>query len=150
MPAATFAHVNIVAADWRRLASFYEVVCDCVAVPPPRRQDAPWLARCTGVPGAALEGVHLRLPGGGDGAPTLEIFTYSESLEAPIARANRRGLGHIAFRVSDVHATLERLLAEGGTAVGEVVQAEVEGVGSLEAVYAADPEGNIIELQRWE
>ncbi len=150
MSRCAFAHVNIVAADWRRLAEFYEQVFDCTPVPPRRRQKAPWLARCTGVEGAALEGVHLRLPGGGgESGPTLELFTYGESLEAPPARANRRGLAHLAFRVDDVTATLERVIVSGGAAVGQAVQAEVEGVGQLEVVYAVDPEGNILELQRW-
>jgi predicted enzyme related to lactoylglutathione lyase len=146
----TFAHVNIIARDWRRLAAFYEEVFGCRPVPPARSVSAPWLARCTGVRGAELEGIHLRLPGRGEDGPTLEIFQYSEVLDGPAgARANRRGLGHLAFAVEDVPAALARLGAAGGAAVGEVVQTEVAGVGRLEVVYAADPEGNLVELQRW-
>jgi catechol-2,3-dioxygenase len=33
--------------------------------------------------------------------------------------------------------------------VGDVVVTKVKGVGSLRAVYARDPEGNIVELQKW-
>ena len=51
--------------------------------------------------------------------------------------------------MDDVPATLERLLAAGGSVAGELVETDVPGAGHLEAVYARDPEGNIVELQRW-
>lgn len=62
---------------------------------------------------------------------------------------NRYGLGHLAFRVEDVAATLAAVVAAGGGAAGDVSTAEVDGVGTLEFVYARDPEGNVLELQRW-
>ena len=34
--------------------------------------------------------------------------------------------------------------------MGELVRVVVPGAGRLKFVYAADPEGNIIELQKWE
>jgi len=41
------------------------------------------------------------------------------------------------------------VIAGGGGTVGEIATAEVKGVGLLHVVYARDPEGNIVELQRW-
>ncbi len=41
-------------------------------------------------------------------------------------------------------------VAHGGCAVGKVVKHNVNGAGVLTFIYAADPEGNIIELQNWE
>jgi catechol 2,3-dioxygenase-like lactoylglutathione lyase family enzyme len=145
-----YAHTNLIARDWRRLAAFYEEVFECTPVPPERRQSGEWLERGTGVAGARLEGVHLRLPGYGEGAPTLEIYSYSEPADRPPPVANRLGFGHIAFEVEDVGATLDRVSEHGGSAVGEVVTAEVSGRGHITFVYVADPEGNLIELQRWE
>ena len=74
---ATYGHTNLIARDWRTLAAFYERVFGCVPVPPVRDLEGDALERGTGVPGARLQGVHLRLPGCGDAGPTLEIFTYS-------------------------------------------------------------------------
>lgn len=145
-----YVHTNLIARDWRRLAEFYEAVFGCTRVPPERRQSGEWLARGTGVPGARLEGVHLKLPGYGEEAPTLEIYSYAEPVDSPAPVANRLGFGHIAFEVQDVGATLDRVRGYGGTAVGETVTAEVPGRGRITFVYAADPEGNLIELQRWE
>jgi len=45
--------------------------------------------------------------------------------------------------------TLNRLIEHGGKPLGEVVTREYEGIGTLTVVYAADPEGNFIEIQNW-
>jgi predicted enzyme related to lactoylglutathione lyase len=91
----------------------------------------------------------LLLPGFGEGGPTLEIFSYDETLKHAGIAANRRGFGHIAFQVDDVDAALAKVLAHGGSQYGEVVRGEVPGAGPITWVYAQDPEGNIIELQKW-
>jgi catechol 2,3-dioxygenase-like lactoylglutathione lyase family enzyme len=139
-------HTNIVATDWQKLVRFYEDVFGCIAVPPERKLSGDWLAQGTGVQGAALEGVHLRLPGYEEG-PTLEIFSYAHMKEKLPPAANRLGLGHLAFSVDDVSAVLERVIANGGQALGEVVQKYIPEVGTITFVYACDPEGNIIEIQ---
>ena len=146
---AVFTHVNICAADWRRLSRFYREVFGCVSVPPERDLAGPWLEAATGVPGAHLRGEHLRLPGCGPDGPTLEIFSYDRTLEKPEAAANRFGLGHVAFEVPDVAACLERVIATGGRSIGSAASVPVPGKGVVTFVYAADPEGNILELQSW-
>ena len=78
-----YVHTNLIARDWRRLADFYESVFGCVLVPPERDYSGPVLEAGTGVSGAALRGVHLRLPGGGADGPTLEIYSYSHEAEGP-------------------------------------------------------------------
>jgi predicted enzyme related to lactoylglutathione lyase len=145
-----YVHTNLIAHAWRRLAEFYEEVFGCTRVPPERRQSGAWLERGTGVPGARLEGVHLRLPGYGEEGPTLEIYSYADFVDCPPPVANRLGFGHIAFEVEDVGATLDRVRGHGGSAVGEMVTADVAGRGRITFVYAADPEANLLELQRWE
>ncbi|MBE9506394.1 MAG: VOC family protein [Chloroflexi bacterium] len=146
---ARYTHTNIVARDWRRLAGFYQHVFGCVPVPPERHLEGEWLATATGVAGAALSGMHLKLPGYGDEGPTLEIFEYSSVLSSLPTAANRQGLGHIAFSVDDVSAALSAVVANGGRTIGDVVERSIAGVGVLTFTYAADPEGNMIELQHW-
>jgi len=90
---ARYVHTNLVARDWKALAAFYERVFGCQPVPPERNFSGPGLEAGTGLPGAALQGVHLRLPGNGAGGPTLEIFSYSVQEEGPPPQVNRRGLG---------------------------------------------------------
>jgi catechol 2,3-dioxygenase-like lactoylglutathione lyase family enzyme len=144
-----FTHVNLIAQDWRRLAEFYEQVFGCTPVPPERDLEGQWLEEGTGVPGAHIRGIHLRLPGYGEGGPTVEIFQYDPEGERPAPVPNRPGWGHVAFSVEDVAVARERVVAAGGGAVGELVSVEIAGAGSITFAYVTDPEGNIIELQRW-
>lgn len=146
---ASYTHTNIVAKDWKRLAKFYEEVLGCVPLLPERDLSGEWLEDATGVPGAHIRGVHLRLPGHGPDGPTLEIFQYDAMPErAPVA-VHRQGLGHLAFAVDDVDAALEIFLAAGGGTIGKTVTLDVAGAGKVTIVYATDPEGNIVELQKW-
>jgi predicted enzyme related to lactoylglutathione lyase len=146
---ARFVHTNLIAQDWRRLAQFYERVFGCIPLPPERDLSGQWLKDATTVPGARIQGVHLRLPGVGADGPTLEILEYNRLRERPVAAINRPGLGHIAFAVDDVESARDTVLAAGGGIVGQVVSVDVPGAGTITFVYLTDPEGNIIELQRW-
>jgi catechol 2,3-dioxygenase-like lactoylglutathione lyase family enzyme len=140
-------HTNLVARDWRALASFYQRVFGCEPLPPERTLSGAWLEAATGVHGAQIRGIHLRLPGHGHSGPTLEVFQYDPQADAPEPAANRPGLGHLAFAVDDVEQAREAVLAAGGRGVGEVVSQEIPGAGTITFAYVRDPEGNIIELQ---
>jgi len=149
IPGVRFAHTNLVARDWRRLAAFYQRVLGCLPLPPERNLVEPWVQAATGVPGARIQGMHLRLPGWGEQGPTLEIFQYAPAMERPAGGLNRPGLGHLAFQVDDVDAAREAVLAAGGGLVGETVRAPIRGAGQITFVYVTDPEGNVLELQHW-
>jgi catechol 2,3-dioxygenase-like lactoylglutathione lyase family enzyme len=144
-----YKHTNLVASDWRKLAHFYQAVFKCEPVPPQRNLSGRWLDDGTGLVGAVIQGIHLRLPGGGANGPTLEIFQYRHSEPRPPPRANRKGFGHIAFEVDEVAAVLRAVITHGGGTMGKVSTHRVDGVGLLTYVYVNDPEGNIIELQHW-
>ena len=145
----TFAHVNIVTDNWRKLADFYISVFDCVALHPERDLRGDWLDKLTGITNAHFTGIHLALPGYNNNLPTLEIFQYDENEHALPAATNRKGFGHIAFKVDDVKVILEKLLLNGGTQLGELVETDVKDAGHLTVVYAQDIDGNIIEIQNW-
>ncbi|MEM9671051.1 MAG: VOC family protein [Cyclobacteriaceae bacterium] len=144
-----YAHTNIVAKDWQSLAKFYQEALGCVPVPPQRQQAGEWLERGTGVPGASLRGVHLRLPGYGESGPTLEIYQYEHMEDKLTPAANRQGLGHLAFLVDNVSAVRENILQYGGHDLGRISEAKVAGVGTITFIYMTDPEGNILEIQHW-
>jgi len=147
---ARYVHTNLVARDWRVLARFYEEAFGCVFVPPERNYTAAELEAGSGVPGAGLEGAHLRLPGVGGDGPTLEIFQYSRFAEATPPVANRPGFGHIAFSVASVADAHAEVLERGGSSVGEIVDLTAPSGARVTWCYVADPEGNILELQSWE
>lgn len=147
---ARFVHTNLIAHDWRLLAAFYEQVFGCVPVPPERDYAGPLLEQGTGIPGAKLQGVHLRLPGYDDSGPTLEIFTYQPIETGLPAKVNQPGFGHIAFTVDSVEDARAEVLAAGGSAIGDTVTLTPAPGKSVTWCYVADPEGNILELQSWD
>ncbi|MEA4907089.1 MAG: VOC family protein [Chloroflexi bacterium] len=149
IPDAHYCHTNLIARDWKRLADFYQDVFGCRPVPPERDLSGAWLDGVTRLPGAHLRGMHLRLPGYGDDGPTLEIFQYEPELPVESHPVNRPGYGHLAFAVADVEAARQAVLAAGGGQVGDLVNVIVSGAGPICFVYMTDPEGNVIELQRW-
>jgi len=144
-----FAHTNIVSLDWKKLSDFYIKTFDCKIAPPIRNQSGKWLDKGTGLKNAKLEGAHLLLPGYGENGPTLEIYQYNTIENQECIPPNKRGFGHIAFEVDNVAVVLENLVTNGGEKLGEITKRKVGAVGEITFVYARDPEGNLIELQRW-
>ena len=144
-----YAHTNIITDDWKRLAEFYIQVFECTPLYPERDLHGEWLERATSIKNAHLRGIHLRMPGYEETLPTIEIFQYDSNENGLATLANRRGFSHIAFRVDDVPKVLDRVLQNGGSRVGELVETKVDNVGTLTFVYAKDIDGNIVELQHW-
>lgn len=148
--AIKYVHTNIIARDWKKLARFYMDVFGCEPLYPERDLSGKWIEKLTKIPGARIRGMHLKLPGYKNG-PTLEIFEYNTAIKIkndPVI--NDPGFAHIAFHVTDVEDMLQRLIAQGGKQYGEPVVKEMAELGTLQVVYAKDPEGNIIEIQHWE
>ena len=145
---ARYVHTNLIARDWKRLVRFYSEVFGCEPKGPERDLSGAWLDNVNAVPSAHIRGVHLRFPGYGADGPTLEIFSYDQLIEQDLPAANRCGFAHIAFAVNDVDEALQAVMSAGGSAVGQTATTEVSGIGRLRVVYARDPEGNIVELQK--
>lgn len=145
-----YTHTNINTPDWKRLSDFYQKVFNCKFVPPLRNLYGEWFERATGVKGAHVEGIHLALPGYEEGGPTIEIFTHVNKGGVGPLKINENGFAHMAILVDNVEETYKQLVAEGGSACGEIVSNYYESIGkTLTLVYAKDPDGNIIEIQNW-
>jgi predicted enzyme related to lactoylglutathione lyase len=148
--AARYVHTNLIAKDWQKLAGFYQEVFGCMPVPPERDFKGETLEAGTGIPGAHLRGIHLRLPGYEQNGPTLEIFNYSPQRPHLRTVVNRPGFGHIAFQVEDVPAACAAVQSTGGKQFGEIVTLAIAGGAKVTWCYMTDPEGNLIELQSWD
>lgn len=144
-----YTHTNLVAEDWKKLAKFYIDVFNCKPKPPERDLSGEWLDQLTGIDSVHIRGIHLLLPGYEDDGPTLEIFQYNYTIPDEGKSINREGFAHIAFAVEDVEKCLDKLKRNGGTAIGEVVTGHVDGGRTIQVVYGKDPEGNIVEIQKW-
>lgn len=144
-----FAHINIITDNWQQLADFYIKVFGCVPLFPERDLTGVWLDKATKIENAHVRGIHLALPGYESNPPTLEIFQYDKNLENLQPIANRKGFGHIAFKVENVQEMAENIINNGGTLLGEIVETTIPNAGYLTFAYAKDPDGNIIEIQNW-
>lgn len=144
-----YIHTNLTVADLDIISKFYQKVFGCIPVRSPDDLDGQWVEDVTAVKNAAIRYVHLTLPGYGPNGPELELIQYRNKVSHPDKISNCSGYGHLAFSVDDVQEVLQRIIQEGGGAIGEVVTTEVPNRGLLTEVYATDPEGNIIELQHY-
>jgi catechol 2,3-dioxygenase-like lactoylglutathione lyase family enzyme len=144
-----YAHTNLIARDWRKLADFYQQLFDCLPVSSERDHHGEKFQSLTARKNARACGRHLRLPGHGENGPTLEIFEYENGEASLPSEIARPGFAHIAFEVPDVAAKRLQVIAAGGRDYGEVVTLDIPGAGRLTLCYMCDPEGNIIELQTW-
>lgn len=146
---AKYVHTNLIAKDWKKLATFYTDVFGCTLVPPERDYQGDALDAGTGLKGAHMTGVHLRLPGYDETGPTLEIYNYDQLESNQTPAVNRPGFGHIAFEVNDVTEARQLVGANGGGTIGEIVTLTTKAGTKVTWCYMTDPEGNIIELQSW-
>lgn len=148
--ATKYVHTNIISKDCTSLANFYVEVFGCERIGKEYELYGDYLKKGANIKSAKLKGTNLKLPGYEKDGPVLEIFQYDEMFEKaePVA-ANRKGFGHLAFKVDNVELILEKMIQLGGSRIGEVVRKEF-AKGTLIFTYAADPEGNLIELQTWE
>jgi predicted enzyme related to lactoylglutathione lyase len=144
-----YVHTNLVARNWKRLAAFYVEVFGCKPKPPERDLKGEWLEALTSQNGAHVRGIHLRLPGYQSDGPTLEVFQYSTRKSRSSPQTEQPGYGHVAFGVKDVGKMIEKIKKNGGRLLGKRVTAAIDGVGRIDVVYARDPEGNVIEVQKW-
>ena len=138
-----FDQVKILARDLEALASFYEEALDCVTVVPIQAIDQV-AARGVGVPDAGVTLTVLRLPGRGDHGPVLEL--YEVDGQVPADWSYRPGQGQLAFEVEDLETSIGKVMASGGSSLGEVVEWQAPSGAVARFVYMRDPEGNVIDL----
>ena len=145
-----YAHTNLVANDWKKLAQFYIDVFQCAPQLPERNYSGKWIDKALDLEQSKIQGIHLLLPGySSDNTPTLEIFQYSPAVTQKSTYPNTPGFAHIAFVVEEVSETAKEIIAHGGTALGALTEKEVPA-GKLTFQYMRDPEGNIVEIQSWD
>lgn len=140
MAVTGYVHAGVVVDDLEAVVRFLTTIgLECGA---PMTVEGEWVDRIIDVPGTRVEIVMARAP---DGTGELELvrFHSPEGVAGDgAAPANRPGIRHIAYRVDDLRATVERVRAAGWGTVGEVV----DYAGQYLLCYLRGPEGLIVEL----
>ncbi len=135
-----FDHIGITVADLDAVTAFF--VALGLEVENRMFVEGEFLDTVIGIPGSRTEIVMLQPP---DGGTRLELSSFDRPDHlpgSPAAPANELGLRNVAFEVTDLHAVLDRVAADGFGLVG--------GVGEYEnfwrMAYVRGPEGIIVSL----
>jgi catechol 2,3-dioxygenase-like lactoylglutathione lyase family enzyme len=133
-------HVGIVVDDLAAAIEFFAELGLVVQAQMP--VEGSWVDRIVGLDGIRVEIAMMRTPDNHGGLELVKFHSPPSEGDDPPAAANRVGLRHLAFAITDIDDTVERLRARGGELVGEVVRYE----NSYRLCYLRGPEGIIIEL----
>ena len=138
-------HMAICTPDLDRLAAFYTDVVGFTEVMNTSWSDRPIVDRIIDLRGSAARQIMLQT-----GNAYLELFQYESPVGTP-ADPDRtpasQGYTHFCLDVIDIDAEYERLRNNGMTFHGPPPTSEELGSNHIRAIYARDPDGNIVELQ---
>jgi catechol 2,3-dioxygenase-like lactoylglutathione lyase family enzyme len=135
-----FVHVGLVVEDLDETVRFLALLgLECSK---PGVFSGEWIDRIIGLENAKVEVVIARGPDGSDVFEVARFLSPSASAQEPAAAANRPGLRHVAFKVDDVRAVVDRVREAGWETVGEIVDFE----NTFLLCYVRGPEGLIVEL----
>ena len=136
----SFVHIGLVVEDLDETVRFLALLgFDCGE---PGVHSGEWIDRIVGLDDVTVETVMVR---GHDGSDMFEVVRFETPFAGarePGPAANRPGLRHVAFKVDDVRAVVDRVRAAGWDTVGEIVDYE----GMFLLCYVRGPEGLIVEL----
>ena len=138
-------HVAISTPDIDRLAAFYTDVMGFEVVMTTQWRDREIVDRMVGLTGSAARQVMLKA-----GNAYLELFQYESPEPRPADPARNpawHGYTHFCIDVVDIDAEYERLSRNGMTFHAPPPTIDELGHARLRAIYARDPDGNIVELQ---
>jgi catechol 2,3-dioxygenase-like lactoylglutathione lyase family enzyme len=138
-------HVGLSTPDLDRLLEFYRDVMGFEVVMSTQWRDREIVDRMVGLQGSAARQVMLKA-----GNAFLELFEYESPTPRP-AVADRNpadhGYTHFCIDVVDIDAEYERLSKSAMTFHAPPPTVDELGQRRLRAIYARDPDGNIVELQ---
>ncbi|WP_150526623.1 VOC family protein [Roseibium sediminis] len=137
-------HICLVARDSEALAAFYQTVFTCKIKREAKVIPAELVERGTEVKNSDVTSIWLSFSD--CDRPFLEILEFDTQPEPKLTAVNTPGFGHLSFQVDDIASTLESILANGGSQIGELTTLKA-GDTDIKILFVRDPEGNILELE---
>ena len=140
-------HTNVIVSDLDRSLDFYTRVLG-LKVASQMEIDAPEFARGVGIPDTRVRAAVLEVP---NATTLLEMFEYATIISKPISKdalPSDLGIQHICFRVDDIEAVYQNLVAQDVVFLSPPVTLGTDK-GDTDAVrfcYYRDPDGSLLEL----
>jgi catechol 2,3-dioxygenase-like lactoylglutathione lyase family enzyme len=134
-------HVSVVVEDLDAAIAFFSALGMTIEGKAPI--EGAWVDRINGIEGIRVDIVMMRTP---DGHGRLELTKFHNpklvDITPAVAPPNALGLRSVMFAVEDVDDAVDRLRAEGGELIGEVVQY----MDKYRLCYMRGPAGIIVSL----
>lgn len=136
-------HLNIVVSDLDAAKDFFFLLGFTEGIS--SQLDAPFLEKVTGIQGARGTFVALHHPGS-DLSIELLRFENGPAGAAGTGRADRIGMRHLAFAVTDIEAEVRRLKERGVKFLSPIQTWEKTG---KKLVYFHGPDGILLEFAQY-
>lgn len=140
---ARMDHLNIVVTDLAEATRFFLLLGFTEGIS--SELDSAFLEKVTGIGGASGRFAALHHPGSNLSLELLQ-FDAGSGAEEGIGRADRVGLRHLAFEVTDIEAEVQRLRDHGVKFIGDIRTWEKTG---KRLVYFHGPDGILLEFAQY-
>jgi catechol 2,3-dioxygenase-like lactoylglutathione lyase family enzyme len=140
---ARIDHLNIVVSDLDRAVAFFRLLGFSEGLG--ATLDAAFLEVISGIAGASGHFVTLHHPASNVAIELLQ-FERDAGADPALGRADRIGLRHLAFAVTDIDAVVAKLAAHGVTFLSPVQTWQHTG---KRLVYCYGPDGILLELAEY-
>jgi catechol 2,3-dioxygenase-like lactoylglutathione lyase family enzyme len=140
---ACIDHLNIVVSDLGKSIDFFRLLGFEEGLG--AELDPAFLVSLTGIAGADGRFVTMRHPGSNVTVELLKFVTDSGA-DPQLGRADRIGLRHLAFAVTDIEAVVAKLRAAGVEFLSPIQTWEKTG---KRLVYLRGPDGILLELAEY-
>ena len=136
-------HLNIVVSDLEKSKEFFLLLGCTEGIS--SDLDTGFMEKLTGIRCAGGRFVALHHP---ESDLSIELLKFDTPLPADenIGHANRIGLRHLAFAVSDIEAEVQRLRSHGVEFIGEIQTWERTG---KKLIYFTGPDGILLEFAQY-
>ncbi|WP_203581934.1 VOC family protein [Microbacterium hibisci] len=140
MGVRSFEHIGVIVHDLDTVAAFFELLGFDRSET--ARVGGAWADRVNGLTGTDVEMLFLTAPDGTGAIELSRFLTPRSPASVDDAPSNVPGLRHLAYRVDDVEALVERVRAAGYDLMADLVNYEDQWL----VCYVRGPEGLIVEL----
>jgi catechol 2,3-dioxygenase-like lactoylglutathione lyase family enzyme len=137
-------HVNIVVSDISKAKDFFLNLG--FAEGDSSELSGEWISEIVGLDQVDASYVSLHLPGSETSLELIEYRQPSSNRDPDMSKANQLGFRHIAFAVSDIEATVEKLRQMEVELLSDIQTYEKTG---KRLVYFYGPDGILLELAQY-
>ena len=137
-------HINIVVSSLEESAEFFQALGFEIQHQGDLRGE--WISQIVGLQDVSARYVSLELPGENTRLELIKYYSPSSLGDDEISVANKLGLRHLAFRVSNIEEVVSRLKQRGVSFLSPI---QVYEPTNKKLVYLLGPDGVLLELAEY-